>query len=104
MCGILIRGLIFCVFIMLLIMMEVAWRVLGMLKVGLLDLEVNTLSKILCIMVIILALIMMIIKVRLPCSNRFYVIILILILMVMLNSVYAVLVLWPLKKTMRFVC
>ena len=34
-------------------------------QVGLLDLEVNTLSKILCIMVVILSLIMMIIKVRL---------------------------------------
>jgi len=32
-------------------------------QVGLLDLEVNTLSKILCIMVVILSLIMMIIKV-----------------------------------------
>ena len=38
---------------------------LSCFQVGLLDLEVNTMSKILCIMVIILALIMMIIKVRL---------------------------------------
>jgi len=34
-------------------------------QVGLLDLEVNTLSKILCMMVVLLALVMMIIKVHL---------------------------------------
>jgi len=33
-------------------------------EVGLFDLEVNTLSKILCVMVIIMSLVMMIIKVR----------------------------------------
>jgi len=34
-------------------------------QVGLVDLEVNTLSKILCMMVVLLALVMMIIKVHL---------------------------------------
>jgi len=38
-------------------------------EVGLFDLEVNTLSKILCVMVIIMSLVMMIIKVRQSCHT-----------------------------------
>jgi len=41
----------------------VEWLCSVCVQVGLLDLEVNTLSKILCVMVILLALVMMIIKV-----------------------------------------